>query len=153
LYWYLSKSTNLPIEVTIIEDQAVYPLLEKRISLPVQQGIHPIRLKDYNIHLSPGKEYRWFLAAIPAPDRRSRDIVAGGMISRVEAQEALLRKLAQADRKEIPRIYAEAGIWYDALAAISDLMDAAPDDTLLRKQRAALLKQVGLPEVAGQEMK
>lgn len=153
LYWYLSKSTNLPIEVTIIEDQAVYPLLEKRISLPVQQGIHPIRLKDYNIHLSPGKEYRWFLAAIPAPDRRSRDIVAGGMISRVWAQEALLRKLAQADRKEIPRIYAEAGIWYDVLAAISDLMDAAPDDTLLRKQGAALLKQVGLPEVAGQEMK
>jgi hypothetical protein len=153
LYWYLSKSINLPIEVTIIEDQAVYPLLEKRISLPVQQGIHPIRLKDYNIHLSPGKEYRWFLAVVPAPDRRSRDIIAGGMISRVESQEALRVKLTQADRKEIPRIYAEAGIWYDAVTAISDLMDEVPNDTLLRKQRAALLKQVGLSEVADQEMK
>jgi hypothetical protein len=32
-------------------------------------------------------------------------------------------------------------------------MDEVPNDTLLRKQRAALLKQVGLSEVAEQEMK
>jgi hypothetical protein len=38
-------------------------------------------------------------------------------------------------------------VWYDALSAISDQIDSTPNDTGLRKQRATLLAQVGLPAV------
>ncbi len=44
--------------------------------------------------------------------------------------------------------YAEAGCWYDAFAAISDLIDRNPDDGRLRAIRASLLRQVGFEEVA-----
>ncbi|OGP96895.1 MAG: hypothetical protein A2157_02480 [Deltaproteobacteria bacterium RBG_16_47_11] len=148
LYWYLSKPVHHPVEVTIIEDQAIYPLLETGIPLPTQPGIHPIDLKDYTVSLSLDKQYRWYVAIIPDPDRRSRDIIAGGMIERIEPSENIRTKLAQADKETIPYIYAEAGIWYDALAAISDLIDATPDDAGLRKERSALLEQVGLSEIA-----
>lgn len=153
LYWYLPKSTNYPIEVTIIEDQAVYPLVEKSISLPVKPGFHHINLKEYGVHLSIGKQYRWFVTFVTDPDHRSKDIVAGGMIERIEFPEALRVKLAQADKTETPNIYAEEGIWYDALMMISDLIEASPNDTILHKQRASLLEQVGLPEIAEFEMK
>ena len=153
LYWYLSKPTNLPIEVTIIEDQAIYPLLEKQIRLPIQPGINCIRLADYGVFLLPGESYRWFIAAIPAPDRRSKDIIAAGFIERIETPEALHMKLSQTDRQNIPYIYAESGIWYDTITAISDLIEANPNDMNLHKQRAALLEQVGLSEVAQYEMK
>jgi len=153
LYWYLSKPTNLPIEVTIIEDQAIYPLLEKQIRVPIQPGINCIRLADYGVLLLPGESYRWFIAAIPAADRRSKDIIAAGFIERSETPEALHMKLSQTDRGNIPYIYAESGIWYDTITAISDLIEANPNDMNLHKQRAALLEQVGLSEVAQYEMK
>jgi len=153
LYWYLSQPTNLPIEVTIIEDQAISPLFERRINLPVQAGINCVRLADHRVTLLPGKQYRWFVAAVPSADHRSKDIIAGGMIERVESSEALRAKLSQADKRNIPYIYAESGIWYDAIMAISELIEANPNDMNLRKQRAALIEQVGLPEVAEYELK
>jgi hypothetical protein len=153
LYWYLSKPTNLPIEVTIIEDQAIYPLLEEQISVPIQPGINCVRLADYGVFLLPGESYRWFIAAIPAADRRSKDIIAGGFIERIETPEALHAKLSQADKRNYPYIYAELGIWYDTIMAISELIEANPNDMVLRKQRTALLEQVGLSEVAQYEVK
>jgi hypothetical protein len=39
-------------------------------------------------------------------------------------------------------------MWYDAIAALSERIEAAPNDTDLRRQRAALLEQVGLREAA-----
>jgi len=148
LYWYLSKPVRHPLEVTIIEEQAIYPLLETGIPLPTQPGIYPIDLKQYAVSLSLNKQYRWYVAIIPDPDRRSRDIIAGGMIERIELSENIRTKLAQSDKETVPYIYAEAGIWYDALAAISGLIDASPDDADLRKERSALLDQVGLSEIA-----
>ena len=40
--------------------------------------------------------------------------------------------------------YAARGIWYDALAAVSDEVDAVPHATAPRRRRNALLDQVGL---------
>ena len=51
LYWFLGTLTTYPIELTIIEDQAIYPLLEMRIGSPKQPGIQTVRLADYGIHL------------------------------------------------------------------------------------------------------
>jgi len=153
LYWFLSSQSKHPIEVTLIIEEATQPLLEKRLPLPVQPGIHAIRLKDFNLHLSKTTQYRWFVALVPNADQRSKDILAGGMIERIELPEALRVKLAQADQLTTPYIYAESGIWYDAIMAISELIDANPNDMNLRKQRAALLEQVGLSQVAQYEMK
>lgn len=148
LYWYLSKPTSYRIIIKIIENQTKSSIFEKQNYLPAPRGVQPIRLADYKVHLSPHTEYRWSVTAVPDPEDRSKDIRAGGLIERIEVSESLRSKLAQAKKGEIPQIYAEAGIWYDALMAISDLIDATPGDTVLRKQRSGLLEQVGLSEVA-----
>jgi len=151
LYWYLSKTTTHPFEVTIIEDRAIQPLLETRISTPIEPGVQRVRLADHGMRLSPGVPYRWFVALVVDPDNRSRDVLAGGTIERIAPPEALRAKLARAGKTLAPSIYAEAGLWYDALAAISELIDAAPNTPGLRQQRTSLLKQVGLSEVAEQD--
>jgi Domain of Unknown Function (DUF928) len=145
LYWYISNSTSLPIELTLMDPQGIQPILETRLPPPIKAGIQRVRLADYNIHLAPGAAYRWFVTVVPDADRRSKDILAGGAIERVDVQEELKAKLAKAKSNETPFVYAEAGLWYDALKAISDLIDAAPQNQELRNQRTALLKQVGLP--------
>ncbi len=153
LFWYLSSSTTYPIVVTIIDDQAIQPLFSRRLSPPVQPGVQRVRLAEYGVRLLPGVQYQWYVALVVDPDRRSKDIIAGGIIERVELPEALRAKLVQAGKAKTPYVYAEAGIWYDAVTAISDQIDASPDDPGFRKQRASLLEQVGLPEVAEYDMR
>jgi len=145
LYWFISNSTSLPIELTVIDSKGIKPILETRLPAPVKEGIQQVRLGDYKIHLKQGEGYRWFVAVVTDADRRSKDILAGGAIERVDMPEALKAKLTQSAKSDFPFIYAEEGLWYDALQSISDLIDAAPQNAELRKQRTALLTQVGLP--------
>ena len=144
LYWFISAATSLPVELTVMDPQGVQPILETKVPAPVTAGVHRIRLSDYNVRLAPGAAYRWFVSVVPDADRRSKDITAGGAIERVEMPEGLQAKVAQAPKSDLPSLYGEAGLWYDTVGAISDLIEAAPQDQALRKQRTALLTQVGL---------
>ena len=148
LYWYTSQPTSYPIELILIEVQAIEPILRTRINSPSQASIQRIRLADYGVRLKTGSLYRWFIAIVPDPARRSKDILAGGFIELVEAPAALRTRLAEAGPTRAAVVYADEGIWYDALSSISDLIDAAPQDATLRAQRAALLEQVQLQEAA-----
>jgi uncharacterized protein DUF928 len=144
LYWYISSSTSLPIEITIMDPTATKPILETKIPSPTLAGIHRIRLADYGVRLSPGTAYRWYVTVVPDAERRSKDILAGGAIELIGMPEGLKSKISQASKEQVPLIYAEAGIWYDALSAMSDLIDASPNDSSLKKQRVSLLSQVGI---------
>jgi hypothetical protein len=148
LFWYLSSTTPSPIEVVIMNPQQIAPLFVKRFHPPFTPGIHRVRLADDAVSLATGVPYEWFIALIPDPTQRSKDIVARGRIERTKLPEALQTRLAQAREGEAVALYAEAGLWYDALTALADLIEATPQDTQFRQQRAALLKQVGLPEAA-----
>jgi Domain of Unknown Function (DUF928) len=153
LYWYLSKPTTYPIEFTIIDDRAIQPLAERRLSGSLQPGVQRVRLADYGMRLSVGVPYRWSVALVVDPDNRSRDIIAGGAIERIAPPTELHAKLARAGKTRAPYIYAEAGLWYDALTVISDLIDATPNDRMLRQERASLLEQIGLPQIADLDMR
>ena len=148
LYWYISAPTALPVELTVMDPGTTQPLLEISVAAPIEAGIHRLRLSDHGVRLAPGVPYRWYVAVVPDPGRRSRDILAGGAIQRVNQSPEMVARLGQARREELPSIYAEAGLWYDALTSMSELIESAPGDSALRRQRAALLTQIGLPIIA-----
>ncbi len=146
LYWFISKPTALPVELTVMDPGTTRPLLETRLAAEAP-GVHRVRLADHGVRLTPGVPYRWYVAIVPDPGRRSRDILAGASIERVEPPADLQARVTRANRDELPSILAEAGLWYDAVEAISELIDSRPADGELRRQRAALLSQGGLPNV------
>ncbi|HKC96129.1 MAG TPA: DUF928 domain-containing protein [Nitrospira sp.] len=148
LFWYLSKAMSTPIEFTLVEPGVAQPSVETVLQPPFQPGIHSVRLADFGVRLVPGKAYRWFVAFVVNSERRSKDILAGGTIERIEPSSTLMSKLAEASKTEMPYVYAEAGLWYDAILAVSDLIEAAPSESGFRKERAALLDQVGLSDIA-----
>jgi hypothetical protein len=153
LYWFISRKTTHPIEVTITEKDAVKPVLEARLKPLEKAGFQCIRLADHGVQLRQNIPYKWFVAVVTDPDRRSRDILSGGMIEVVSPSSDLSAKLDQTPKAKQPFVLAEEGIWYDALAGVSDRIDASPKDLSLRKQRAALLNQVGLNEAAEFDLK
>lgn len=143
LYWYLSQPSPYPIEFSIIDPQAIDPLAE--ISLPSDGfGIQALSLADLQIELLPDTRYEWFVALIPDPQQRSRDIVSGGQIERLLPSDELRDRLAGASDQDRLHILAEFGIWYDALRVISEQIAATPDAPELQAVRQSLLNQVDI---------
>lgn len=148
LYWYLSKPTANAIYFTLIDAESMKTVLDVRLPPPTRPGVQVIRLSDHSVRLSPGVQYQWFVALMIDGEHRSKDVIAGGMIERTSPPKELSSKLAGAGRSQRVAMYAEAGLWYDAVEAISEEIAAVPTDAGLRKQRASLLEQVGLQEIA-----
>ncbi len=147
LYWYASKPTNTLIELTLISDDAELPVLSKSIQL-TPGGVQAINLASYGVTLAPETEYEWFVSVVSDTQQRSKDVTSGGTIRRVAPDPAVQAKVAAAAERAVPGIYAEAGLWYDALGALSRLIERNPDDAALRAARAGLLEQIGLPAAA-----
>jgi hypothetical protein len=144
LYWYQSKATKTPCEITVTEPKHPKPLVELKTGESTPPGIHAIRLSKFNVKLEPNVVYEWSVAVVIDPENRSQDIVARGVIKRIDPSPDLAAKLASAADSDKASIYAENSIWYDALQSISDQIDHNPQDAALRDERASLLSQVGL---------
>jgi hypothetical protein len=147
LYWFISGQSTYPVEIVVTDPNATQPLLETRLAPPVPAGVHSIRLADHGIKLAPGIPYRWYVAVVPDTNRRSKDILAGGVIERAELPDALKANVATADKQRAASLYAETGYWYDAMRNLSELIEASPQNAELRRVRAAMLAQVGLPKI------
>jgi hypothetical protein len=148
LYWFISAATSLPVELAIIDPQGVKPLFERRLSGPIDKGVHRIDLAELGVRLAPGVAYRWSVTVIPDANRRSRDILAAATIERADVPSEIRSKLDGTRKEDLAAVYAEAGFWYEALASISERIERTPGDEALRQQRAQLLSQVGLPDVS-----
>jgi hypothetical protein len=146
LYWFISGPSSHPVELTLVDPQKSDPLIELRIPPPVAAGVHRIRLAEHNVRLDPAVAYQWYVAVMPDTGRRSKDILAGASLERVAPPADLAAKVSRTAKADLPALYAEEGLWYDAIAALNDLIDEAPQNASLRAQRSGLLRQVGLPD-------
>ena len=149
LYWYLSKKAPVQVELTLLDDAGVNPLIEKIVKAPLEAGIHALSLKEAGVKLTPGVEYRWHVALVFDPKMRSSDVTSSGTVKLVAAPEAL-KAAASNGGAVTPADYAAEGLWYDSIDALVQLINAAPDDQKLKDQLDSLLGQVGLTKVAHQ---
>lgn len=151
LYWYLSDTCPSSIEFTFIEANGIAPLVEISLTAPQNAGLQALDLAQHGVTLKVGTLYAWSIAFVPDREHRSKDIFAQGGILRVEPGVEVSARLAAASKEHVPDIYAEAGLWYDALSELSAMIQTNPSNHELRRQRALLLEQVQLVHVAGHE--
>jgi hypothetical protein len=148
LYWFASAPSTLRLEITLIDERGVVPMIERPLDGTQAGGVHAFALADAGVHLEPGIDYQWSVALITDPEQRSGDVLSQGVIRRLPADATLAPRLHEASPLERAALLAQAGIWYDALDGLSSAIAAAPENVALRRQRADLLAQVGLKEVA-----
>lgn len=151
LFWYQSKPSTAKLELTVLRANQVEPLCQVIFEHASKGGIQRLNLADHSVKLAIGQEYPWVVAVITDPENRSTDLVASGVIKRVAPTTELKQQLATASADAIPGVYADAGIWYDALATLSDQIEARPEDPSLRQARADLLAQIKLKAAAESE--
>ena len=153
LFWFQSKPAKAKFELTVVEPKNPKPLLSLTSPDADKPGMHRIKLARYKVELQPDVAYEWSVAIVLDPENRSKDVVAKGVIKRVSPPGDLASRVEKAGDLERASAYAQAGIWYDALDAISNAIEANPNDASLKEQRASLLKQVGLSEAAALDKK
>jgi hypothetical protein len=88
------------------------------------------------------------VSIVPDPDRRSRDILAGGAIERVEISQSEKAGYERLSAGEKAIQYAAAGFWYESVQSVMEMMQTDPDREKGREMRHALMHQVDL-EVSG----
>ena len=147
LYWYLSKTTDVAVELALVRVEPLEQILKVTLPTPERAGIQRIRLADHGAQIDSGSSYQWLLKLVPNPKDRSYDRIVGGGIERVEPSQSLSQQLDSASPERRAHVLAGNGIWYDAIDDLSVRIDAAPGDRGLWNQRAHLFQQVGLPEV------
>lgn len=151
LYWFISGPSPVRIELTLIDGKSPAPMKEVVLKGAESAGIHRFSLREHGVRLVAGTDYEWSVAVVPDADARSADILSGGAVRRVAPDPALAAKLRGLAGTPRAAVLAEAGIWYDALAALGKQVDANPMDRATRRARADLLDQVGLKEAAAFE--
>jgi len=147
LYWYQSLPTDNDIEITIVDDNEINPVLEKVIHGSKKTGIQPINLAKLGISLKKDVEYRWFVALIPDKKHRSNDIISGGTIMHVDKIKLGNSIPSTGAAVAQATALAKNGIWYDAIDTLSTAIEKTGSEQL-KKARIDLLTQVGLSEAA-----
>jgi Domain of Unknown Function (DUF928)/Putative zinc-finger len=151
LYWFLPRSTELSIEVTLIDPNASEPLLEAMLPGPHRAGVHRVNLAERGVRLPPGVDYQWFVALVRDEQRRSQDAVSGAAIRYDPPRGDLASRLSAPPPGRAAHLFAEAGYWYDSFDQLSSWLATERDESRLHQHRAALLDQVELGDVAAFE--
>ena len=121
LYFFVSQPVGWPTQFTISAPGRPSPLVEVNIPAPSAAGIYAVRMADYHVRLEPGVVYTWSISVILNPRSRSRDIVASASLLRTEPDPAVGSALSGASESRRAVLLAQAGLWYDAVAAAADL--------------------------------
>lgn len=148
-FWHVSAPVQMAF--TLTQRGVVQPLWEQQIQPPAA-GIVQLQMPNNLPELLAGKEYRWSVTLLCNRNRPSANPFVQTWIERISTTPALTQQLAAASSdRDRAFIYATAGLWYDALAAISAAHTANPKDISILEERLLLLDSVGLDRVAAQE--
>lgn len=153
LHWFVEAPTEAPLEVTLIEEEGIEPLLEVDLG-PVQEpGFQALHLANTEVELKPDVEYRWSVALVPDRAQRSADLVSSATIRRALPEQDLSRGMEQANPMQKLEVLARHGYWYDLIALLSAGIETDSESIELRRIRADLLEQVGLEAAAAEDRK
>jgi hypothetical protein len=151
IYWYTSKPISKPfqfIEFVLNSDRAIKPVVRTHLKPVTQGGIQKLSLSDYNIKLDPDIEYTWVISLVPDATSRAHDFVTSGKIKHVKPNQELRDKIRISSTQLSPYIFAQAGYWYDALAATIHQTETQTNEVSAKENLVSLLEQVELNQIA-----
>jgi hypothetical protein len=150
LFWFIDQLTSQPVDVMIMDEGNTQILLDVRMLPPIRPGIHKVELKDYGIRLQLNTTYQWkIILQGNSPEER---FPTSGWIMRIPPPANVTSISHLPSINSIPpRPLVEAGLWYDAIWALSERIQSKPTDTTSLNQRANLFEQVGLLPPAQQD--
>ncbi len=98
--------------------------------------------------LAANKPYHWYLKLNMSCTVGKRPMFVDGWVQRAEIDDNLSARIKQASPAQQVDLYAENGLWYDALTTLANLRAAKPQDTSLLEDWQNLLNSIELGNLA-----
>ena len=157
-YWYVSDKVSVPVEFALVQPGVAKPLFVQQIQVE-KGGMMQVTLPKTLPELATGQKYRWSVSLVCDSNRPSNNVFVQSWIERVSANADLTRNISALQANGNPtnllqeqgRIYARAGLWYNALEAFFSSYTANPNDPSSKADFLSLLEQGGLTQISATE--
>lgn len=145
-----SVPAGTQMQFTLQDEFGKKQLYNSRFESKEPTGLLGIRLPTAAPALTVGKRYVWQMAIVCDPNDRSSDRgVLGSWIQRLDPAQLkptqgfnpkpLVQALARASKQDQPALYADLGIWQDAVTTLIDLQLKQPKNQELQADWRSLL--------------
>ncbi|MGA9381455.1 MAG: DUF928 domain-containing protein [Phormidium sp.] len=159
-FWYVPKSSAEALEFKLLDSNNGQVIYQKTLPVPENSGIVSFTIPNSELSapLEVGKMYHWFLTMLCPPNpneelpEKSGNVIVDGWVERTELSPSLVNQLEDAAPSDRPALYAAAGIWYDSLTTLVELLRQKPDDQNLKNQWKKLLDSAGLNVIVEKPM-
>ena len=158
-FWFFvpyQKSAINSIEFVLKDESSKLSqtLYRTKVTIPEVPGIISIRLSATTPPLQVDRMYHWFfkMKIICNPQQPPEQEYVEGWVQRVNLNPKLVDSPKQVTPQQRVNLYAENGIWYDALTTLAELRLAKPEDPTLAVEWINLLKSVDLENLAKQPL-
>ena len=153
-FWFYVpySSSSLDSVEFVLQDEADNDIYQAPVRIPKTPGIVSVRLPSTSKPLLAGKMYHWFFKVRCASQNTAGPIFVEGWVQRNTLSPTLKNQLEAATPLQRIALYAQNGIWYDALTTLAELRLQKPEDTSLKANWNELFHLVGLSEVASQSL-
>lgn len=140
LFFYVPQTSGSTLELVVQDEKQKF--VKQYYKPSGNAGIVAIPLNKMNLEV--GKQYRWFFTVVCNNRERSKDLVVDGAIKRIQPQQQLITQLKSATLQERANLYAQNGIWQDALASLAQLHSSRPNDPQFKADWKSLLTAEGV---------
>jgi len=148
-FFYLPQ-TEAELAEFILEDESGNQIYQQDLTIKNLSGVIGLSIPA-NTNVPPlevGKNYTWKFTVVCDADDRSSDQLETGVVRRVELSADILSQLEKADPRQKTFIYAQNGIWQDALSNLAAARRANPNEPVFQTDWESLLDSVTLAEIA-----
>ncbi|MEH2199759.1 DUF928 domain-containing protein [Nostoc sp.] len=148
-FFYVPYTKDLPYAVEfVLQDRDSNEIYKKAIALPQKPGVIRVSLPTTALALEINKQYRWFFTINCDQEKNSPPTFVEGVITRIELNPAIVKELQTTELLKRYAIYAQNGIWYDALTTLAQLRQKNPKDAALQTEWQNLLGSTHLDDIA-----
>lgn len=152
LVWFVPDQESYPVELQLSEYSPESASGKGntlfKVTLKSRPGIMSYSLPKNQLGLAPGQKYVWQVAILCNPNRPSEDLVVSTEIMVVNTPTRLQKQLTTvSDSQAKANLYAEAGLWYDALGEVIQVQDNPQAEKLTYE----LIKELATIEKLNQE--
>jgi len=143
---YVPETSANVLELRVEDEEGHQVGETARIELTETPGIYRISLAETMLPLDVGKDYKW-LVSMTCQVGDPNDPFVEGLIRRVSPDSMLTRSLEKVSGLDQVTVYAEAGIWQDAIVNLAALRRTQPNNPEVVSAWESLLQYAELEDI------
>jgi Domain of Unknown Function (DUF928) len=144
-FFIYSPQTTASTAEFVLKDQNEEDIYRKTFPISGEAKTLVIRLPE-SVNLEVNRSYHWYFSIVCDPDNLSKNVDINAWTQRIAVNPALANELENADSLTQSGLYAQTGIWYDAIAILAQLRQENSDDAIAAEKWKNLLNSAGLQE-------